>query len=193
MTELDVKLAPVPIPAGCICSYTWGADGSPVRNGAMESCPAGHGPRFAAGGIVGGATLTTATCPNCGDKVPVECGDVTGMTLNDMMAAARSQASADCPGAAPLPHETVRVGAFAGEPVLTPETARALLRECVTVVKPGEMLVVRAPDWWTPGQAGEYQQYAQAVAGDAFRVLVVLGEELAIAEPEQAPAKRESD
>jgi hypothetical protein len=219
----------------------------------MESCPAEHGSRFATGGIVCGVSLTTVNCPDCGDTVPVECGDVTGLTLNNMMAVARSQAAADCPGSAPLPHKAVRVGAAAAEPdrlpaqrtleervaaleellasplhavtpeswtgdqvadfedrlrdlypgdearrrqirvlpsapVLTPETARALLRECVTIVKPGEMLVVRAPDWWTPGQAGMYQEYVGAMAGDAFRVVVVMGGELAVAEPEHAPA-----
>jgi hypothetical protein len=30
------------IPLGCICSYTWGAFGTSVRNGAMKSCPADH-------------------------------------------------------------------------------------------------------------------------------------------------------
>jgi len=103
LTDLDIKLAPPPIPAGCICAYTWGPDGSPVRNGAMESCPAEHGSRFATGGIVCGVSLTTVNCPDCGDTVPVECGDVTGLTLNNMMAVARSQAAADCPGSAPRP------------------------------------------------------------------------------------------
>jgi hypothetical protein len=36
--------APPPIPAGCICSYTWHwtGDGRAVRNGALMSCPADH-------------------------------------------------------------------------------------------------------------------------------------------------------
>jgi 2,4-dienoyl-CoA reductase-like NADH-dependent reductase (Old Yellow Enzyme family) len=70
---------------------------------------------------------------------------------------------------------------------LTPEAARALLRECVTVVRPGETLVVRAPDWWTPEQVAEYQRYANAATADGgspFKVLVVLGQELAVVQPE---------
>ncbi len=70
-------------------------------------------------------------------------------------------------------------------PLLTPELARALLRECVTVVKPGETLVIRAPDSWTPEELRTYQEYADAAteAGVApFGVLVVLGEELGVAE-----------
>jgi len=70
-------------------------------------------------------------------------------------------------------------------PLLTPELARALLRECVTVVKPGETLVIRVPDSWSPGQVHTYQEYANAAteAGAVpFGVLVVLGEEPGVAE-----------
>ena len=62
--------------------------------------------------------------------------------------------------------------------MLTPEIARALLRECVTVVQPGETLVIRAPGTWTPRHVEEYQDYADAAteAGQiSFRVLVVIG------------------
>lgn len=72
-------------------------------------------------------------------------------------------------------------------PVLTPETARALLRECVTVVKPGETLVIRAPDTWTVQQVELYQEYADAATGAGripFGVLVVIGQELAVVQPE---------
>ena len=64
-------------------------------------------------------------------------------------------------------------------PVLAPETAKALLRECVTVVSPGEALAIRVPEGWTPQQVKHYQEYASAVA--PFPVLVVIGEELAVA------------
>ncbi|HZR50103.1 MAG TPA: hypothetical protein VFB06_11345 [Streptosporangiaceae bacterium] len=66
------------------------------------------------------------------------------------------------------------------EPLLTPETARALLRECVTVVKPGETLVIRCPDWWGPQQVYEYQRYLNEMT-EGFRALAVVGEELAVA------------
>jgi hypothetical protein len=83
-------------------------------------------------------------------------------------------------------HREVRWAAPA--PVLTPEAARALLRECVTVVQPGETLVIRAPVTWSPQQAELYQEHADAAteAGRIpFRVLVVIGDELAVAKPEQ--------
>jgi hypothetical protein len=35
---------------------------------------------------------------------------------------------------------------------LTPDQVRQLLRECVTVVKPGETLIVRVPVTWSPEQ-----------------------------------------
>ena len=71
--------------------------------------------------------------------------------------------------------------------VLTPEVARALLRECVTVVQPGETLVVRTHDWWTPDMANEYQRCVDEDTESGripFKVVIVLGDELAIAKPE---------
>jgi hypothetical protein len=69
-------------------------------------------------------------------------------------------------------------------PVLTSEVVEAAFRECVTVVKPGETLVIRCRDW-TPGQAGQYQEYIDADWRDLpFRVLVVIGDELGVACPE---------
>ena len=72
------------------------------------------------------------------------------------------------------------------EPVLTPETARALLSERVTVVRPGETLVIRVPDSWTPNQAREYQRYADEATERGripFKVLVVTGDEFAVVQP----------
>ena len=83
-----------------------------------------------------------------------------------------------------------------GSPLLTPETARALLRECVTVVSPGETLVIRVPDTWTAQQADVYQEYADAATASGripFPVLVVLGAELGVARVEPgnpAPVER---
>lgn len=71
-------------------------------------------------------------------------------------------------------------------PVLTREVVEAAVRECVTVVKPGETLVVRCRDW-TPDQAGQYMEYFgyMAQAGEIpFRPLVVIGDEVAVVRPE---------
>jgi hypothetical protein len=70
-------------------------------------------------------------------------------------------------------------------PVLTPETARALLAECVTVVQPGEVLAVRCPDSWNAQQVDEINRYAAARAeGLGISVLFVLGEEFAAVQPD---------
>jgi hypothetical protein len=70
-------------------------------------------------------------------------------------------------------------------PPLTPEQIRCLLRECVTVVKPGETLIIRDRNW-TPNQVREIQQwmddeYQSGRIG--FKVLAIIGEELGVAEP----------
>jgi hypothetical protein len=77
-------------------------------------------------------------------------------------------------------------------PVLTREVVEAAVRECVTVVKPGETLVIRCRDW-TPDQAEQWQEYIDAAWRDLpFRVVVVIGDELGVASPESddALAKR---
>jgi hypothetical protein len=69
-------------------------------------------------------------------------------------------------------------------PALTPETAGALLRECVAVVKPGETLVIRIPDTWGPQQVYDTQRrLSEIIAGRelGFTVLLVPGEEFAVA------------
>jgi len=68
---------------------------------------------------------------------------------------------------------------------LAPEEMRSLLRECVTVVAPGETLVLRLSESFTPFQAREWQDALNAGwdGGDPFwpfRVLVVIGEELGV-------------
>jgi hypothetical protein len=68
-------------------------------------------------------------------------------------------------------------------PVLTPETARALLAECVTVVQPGEALVIRVPDGMTPNQVREVQEYADvwtAHNAEHVKVLFLPGEGFAV-------------
>jgi hypothetical protein len=68
---------------------------------------------------------------------------------------------------------------------LTEDEMRQLLRECATVVKPGETLIVRVPTTWTPQQAVQYQEYVSAVTSQhapELTVLVLIGDELGIAE-----------
>ena len=77
-----------------------------------------------------------------------------------------------------------RVRVLPPGPVLTREVVEAALRECVTVVKPGETLVIRCRDW-TPKQAEQCEEYLNAPWRETpFRVLVVIGDELAVVRPE---------
>jgi hypothetical protein len=58
-----------------------------------------------------------------------------------------------------------------------------LVRECVTVVRPGETLVVRVSDNTTPNQLRELQEYGDLLAGArGFSVFVAWGRELGVAE-----------
>ena len=72
-------------------------------------------------------------------------------------------------------------------PPLTQDEVRHLLRECVTVVKPGETLIVRVGPEWTPMQMREMQESLNwgwgTEDGLPFRTLVIPGEELGVAEP----------
>lgn len=63
----------------------------------------------------------------------------------------------------------------------TPDEVRALLRECVTIVRPGEILVIRVP-YDTPwDKAASYQRVLDA-AREAwgFRAVVVTAEEFGV-------------
>lgn len=56
----------------------------------------------------------------------------------------------------------------------------------MTVVRPGETLVIRVPDTWNPQQADETWRRLSEVISDrelGFTVLLVPGEELAVARP----------
>jgi hypothetical protein len=78
-------------------------------------------------------------------------------------------------------------------PPLTPDQVRQLLRECVTVVKPGETLILRCPEGWTPEQAGEMQQHAAwwlAEHAPDIRVLVVPHLEMAVMEADRSEGER---
>ena len=68
---------------------------------------------------------------------------------------------------------------------LTPDELRHLLRECVTVVKPGETLVVQVPMDTRPTVVGELQQVMNEIAEErnfGFGVLIVPGCGLTVAE-----------
>ena len=70
------------------------------------------------------------------------------------------------------------------QPRLTKDEVRQLLRECVIVVKPGETLIIRAYENWTPNQIRELQDSLNAAAGWrdlGFKVLVVPGADFAVA------------
>ena len=69
---------------------------------------------------------------------------------------------------------------------LRPDEVRQLFRECVTVVKPGETLVIRDRNW-TPNQVQEIQRWMddEHESGRiSFKVLALIGEELGVVEPE---------
>jgi hypothetical protein len=71
---------------------------------------------------------------------------------------------------------------------LSPDEVRQLLRECVTVVKPGEVLVIRTTDL-TPYQVREYQEALNWWATEnapEVKVLVIHGEDGQIVRQEPA-------
>ena len=66
---------------------------------------------------------------------------------------------------------------------LTPDHVRQILRECVTVVKPGETLVIRANSEWTPHQVERLQEFLDGMAewrDLGVKLLVLPGEEFAV-------------
>lgn len=68
---------------------------------------------------------------------------------------------------------------------LGPQAVRALLREAVTVVGPGEVLILRCPENWSPAQCGALQDTAEywlALNAPAVQVLVVPYVDMAVAE-----------
>ena len=76
----------------------------------------------------------------------------------------------------------------AGEPRWpTPDELRDFLRDHVTVVKPGETLVIRTADL-TPNQMREWQDHFEREADSGyipFRVLVVHGDGLGVVEADR--------
>ena len=70
---------------------------------------------------------------------------------------------------------------------LAPDQVRQLLAECVMVVKPGEVLVLRCPEGWTPEAAEEMQQHAAwwlEENAPGVKVLVVPHLEMTVMQPE---------
>jgi hypothetical protein len=68
---------------------------------------------------------------------------------------------------------------------LSRDEVRSLLRECVTVVKPGETLIIRGQPEWTPVQVREVQDALNSIREDGnlpFRAIVVPGAELGVTE-----------
>lgn len=69
---------------------------------------------------------------------------------------------------------------LAPRPLLTPEIARELLRECVTVVKPGEVLAVRLPLDMNGDDMDRAREYALRVERQSgIKVAFIPGEEFA--------------
>jgi|SRR5579859_41314 len=66
---------------------------------------------------------------------------------------------------------------------LKPDQLTDLVRECVTIVRPGEVLVVRVPEGWTPGQLRDAQENIAAWTGvhaPAVKVLLVHADGFAV-------------
>lgn len=94
---------------------------------------------------------------------------------------------------ADLAHFKAEFEASADEPlrlyapprIFDPEMVRVWLRECVTVVKPGETLVVQVPMDTRPIHVAELHQLLNAIAEDrdyGFGILVVPGDGMGVAE-----------
>ena len=67
---------------------------------------------------------------------------------------------------------------------LTEDEVRHLLSECVTVIRPGETLLLRCGRDWTPGQAREVQEWMDRAIewrDLGFKALVVPADELGVA------------
>ncbi len=75
--------------------------------------------------------------------------------------------------------------------VFDPGQVRAWLRECVTVVKPGEALFIRLLPGWAPEQVSVYQRRLNEILKSfdvPVRAFVIVGEELGVAEaPDEPP------
>jgi hypothetical protein len=69
---------------------------------------------------------------------------------------------------------------------LNPDEVRQLLRECVTVVKPGEVLFFRCPDDWTVQQARDLHECVRWWLDEnapTVKVMIVPDVEMAVVQP----------
>lgn len=88
---------------------------------------------------------------------------------------------------AAVPRTPLRV--LPPRPLLTPELARELAREYVTIAEPGEVLLVRVPDHWTVQMVHETQVRLNMFIADRglpVTVLLLPGEEFAVAKGQPA-------
>ena len=79
---------------------------------------------------------------------------------------------------------------------LKPEDVRSLLRECVTVVQPGEVLVLSFGPHFTPADAQrvrEHVQWFNAGHGTSLAVLILADCELAVMPAAAAEASAETE
>ena len=72
---------------------------------------------------------------------------------------------------------------------VTAAELRALAREYVTIVQPGEVLIVREPSHWKPREVGDLNDALNAICSDpdaglGIKVLVVPGDGVSIAVPQ---------
>ena len=98
--------------------------------------------------------------------------------LTEAQEAGLRESLAEAAKLGPLPYRVV-------PPPLSPDEIRQLLRECVTVVKPGETLILRVPLTWAPDEVFRYQRNVNAVHDEGlipFKVLILGAEELGVAE-----------
>ena len=105
-------------------------------------------------------------------------------SLEERVAALEEMALAQ-PVAPEMTEEQAREFGREWQKALSEDEVRQLLRECVTVIKPGETLIIRGDRNWTPNQVREVQDSLDHMAGWrdlGFKVLVVPGEELGVAE-----------
>lgn len=90
------------------------------------------------------------------------------------------------PGMRPIPDPEAEMHRLAAERKISPRV-RKILDEAITVVKPGETLIVRlTPANWTPMQFREYQEALDRILEYRqmpFAAVAILADEIGVAEP----------
>jgi hypothetical protein len=105
--------------------------------------------------------------------------DLSAMTMTDEQAAEFAERFKAAMAEGSLTHRVIQP-----RPPLTPDEIRALLRECVTVVKFSETLIIRVPSGsLNPQQHRELSDVVRYQGREnGFRAMLVMGDELGIAE-----------